>query len=425
LNGFGPIFGKTYGLSLLLYNFFLFAYQTGIRLASLWNPKAARWVKGREHFPVFPAGAPTIWMHCSSLGEFEQGRPVLEALRNRYPQCRIVLSFFSPSGYEIRKNYAGADQVIYLPMDSAANARRLLDSLKPSLVIWVKYEYWYYYLQACKQRQIPVLLVSAIFRPGQPFFKSYGALWRKMLNFFDQIFVQEPESAKLLTSIGRSANVHISGDTRFDRVMAIAEAAQPVTGIDAFVAGRPVMVAGSTWEEDEEELVHYVKRHPEICFILAPHEVDATRLAEMKKTFPDALLYSALAAADPNEKKHVLIIDSIGLLARLYRYADVTYIGGGFGDDGIHNTLEAAVYGKPVLFGPVYEKFAEAKGLVACGGAFPVEQALELESKLDELFSNPEQKRMAGEAAGNFVRMNRGATQQIIETIYEKRLLMS
>lgn len=412
-------------MSLLLYNLFLLIYQTGIRIASFWNPKAAQWVQGRKQFPAFPTDRKTIWMHCSSLGEFEQGRPVLEALRERYPAYRVVLSFFSPSGYEIRKNYAGAEQVIYLPMDSAAHARRLLDTMNPSLVIWVKYEYWHYYLQACRQRQIPVWLVSAIFRPGQPFFKSYGSLWRNILRCFDQIFVQEPQSAALLETIGCKMNVQVSGDTRFDRVAAIADTAQPIAGIDAFVSGRPVLVAGSTWEEDEEELVHYVKRHPEICFILAPHEVDAVRLAEMRKTFPDAILYSKLTAPHPNEKTNVLIIDNIGMLSRLYRYADITYVGGGFGDDGIHNTLEAAVYGKPVLFGPVYEKFAEARGLVACGGAFPVEQALELETKLDELFSNEETRRLAGEAAGNYVRINRGATQQIMEKIYEKRLLIN
>jgi 3-deoxy-D-manno-octulosonic-acid transferase len=393
-------------------------------LAANWNQKAKMWINGRKNFPSFSFTEKTIWMHCSSLGEFEQGRPVLEALRKQYPDSPIILSFFSPSGYEIRKNYAGADKVIYLPMDSSRHAKKLITAINPALVIWVKYEYWYYYLTELRKREIPVLLVSGIFRPSQPFFRSYGAIWVYMLESFRHIFVQNEYSKKLVSQVGIQNNVSVSGDTRFDRVIDIAQKGEAVPFIRDFIGQHPVLVAGSTWEDDEVELIHYVRLHPEIKFIIAPHEIDAENLADVKKEFSNAIFYSELSnRQDVASKANVLIIDNIGMLSRLYQYADITYVGGGFGSDGIHNVLEAAVYGKPVVFGPVYEKFAEARDLVENGGAFSINNALELEKKLDELFSQKDSLALAGKAAGDYVQSKRGATRQIMDYVTENRLL--
>ncbi|MFT3908709.1 MAG: glycosyltransferase N-terminal domain-containing protein [Ferruginibacter sp.] len=413
-------------MSRLFYNLSLFLFSTGIRIASLFNHKAKLSARGRNKFPVIPLHDKVIWMHCASLGEFEQGRPVLEAMRKKYPSYKIVLSFFSPSGYEIRKNYAGADSVIYLPIDNIINAKRLISSINPSLVIWVKYEYWYYYLTELKKRAIPVILVSGIFRDSQPFFKWYGGIWKEMLGCFDQIFVQNESSKDLLQQIGIEKNVSVGGDTRFDRVITIAEKREPVQHIMGFVAGKQVLVAGSTWEDDEIELIHYVKAHPEIKFIVAPHEIDEENIDDVKKEFPNAILYSQVATGIVvPENINVLIIDNIGMLSKLYQYADITYVGGGFGKDGIHNILEAAVYGKPVIFGPVYEKFAEAKELVKAGGAFSINNALELEALLDNLFKNRMELKKTGDTAGAYVYSKQGATNKVMDYVMEKRLLTS
>lgn len=376
------------------------------------------------NFPVLPLNEKVIWMHCASLGEFEQGRPVLEAIKEQYPSYKIVLSFFSPSGYETRKNFPGADSVIYLPMDSSMHAKRLITAINPSLVLWVKYEYWYYYLTELKKRNIPVLLISGIFRESQPFFTWYGGIWKQMLKCFRHLFVQNEASKVLLRTIEIEASV--AGDTRFDRVIAISEKSEPVEFIREFIDGKPVLVAGSTWEDDEVELIHYVKAHPEIKFIIAPHETDRNNIEDVKKEFANSILYSSLfAGVKTATDGNVLLIDNIGMLSRLYQYADVTYVGGGFGRDGIHNILEAAVYSKPVIFGPVYEKFAEARYLVESGGAFSVESALELEVLLNNLFKNHDECKLAGKICGDYVHNNNGATKKIMDYVTEKRLLTS
>ncbi len=381
-------------------------------------------MNGRKQFPKIPLYEKVIWMHCASLGEFEQGRPLLEAVKETYPSYKIVLSFFSPSGYEIRKNYAGADLVIYLPMDNVLHARRLVSAINPSLVIWVKYEYWYYYLTELKRREIPIILVSGIFRQSQPFFKWYGSIWKKMLECFDGLFVQNNYSADLLRSIGIEKNVAVAGDTRFDRVCTIAEKKVPVNFIQDFINGKQVVVAGSTWEDDEIELIHYVKSHQDKKFIIAPHEIDEINLSDVKKEFTQAILYSELEAGKKSvDDSNVLIIDNIGMLSRLYQYADITYVGGGFGSDGIHNILEAAVYYKPVIFGPVFEKFAEARELVEAGGAFSINNALELEQLLNDLFNNRTLLEKSGKIAGDYVHGKRGATKKILDYVIEKRLL--
>lgn len=411
---------KLHHLSLFFYTVFLSLYRGGIGFASIWNEKARLWLSGRKKaLPVFTEK--TVWMHCASLGEFEQGRPVLEAVKKAYPQYKIVLTFFSPSGYEIRKNYEGADAVLYLPLDGKKSAKNTIQSINPAIVLWVKYEYWYYHLTEIQQKNIPLVLISGIFRPNQPFFKWYGKLWKTMLMRFTAICVQNEISYELLKTHDLHQNALVTGDTRFDRVTDVASKATSIPIIASFCGQHQVVVAGSTWEEDEEVLAHYVRQHPEIKFIIAPHEVDEDNIKDVLKIFPDAIRFSHLKNA--HTKQHVLIIDNIGMLNQLYQHASVAYIGGGFRDSGIHNTLEAAVYGVPVVFGPVYEKFNEAVELIEAGGATSIENALELEKTLDDFFANAHHITRAGNAAKTYVAFHTGATGKIVETIYEKRLL--
>ena len=382
-------------------------------------------------------------MHCSSLGEFEQGRPVIEALRREAPMARIVLTFFSPSGYRAKKDYEGADYVYYLPLDSPGNARQFIGLVRPTLVLWVKYDYWYYYLVELKKRAIPVLLVSGIFRADQPFFKWYGRLHRYMLECMTHLFVQTEASRVLLEGRGLRGQVSVSGDTRFDRVIEIAREGAPLPLIEAWCAGYPVIVAGSTWEEDEEELDHFANTHPEVRFILAPHEIGEDRLVEVERLFRHCVRYSVWAAGakaaaaagrggaagagtgsrpgwpEPN----VLIIDNIGMLSRLYRYATIAYVGGGFGDDGVHNVLEAAVYGKPVVFGPVIEKYIEAVELTETGGGIVIDSAVEAEGVLKRLLRDPAEVREIGEASARYVDSKKGATEKIVRYITMQKML--
>ncbi len=425
-------------LSLLLYNLFLWLYQFSLRLVSPWNRKAAAWIEGRrggmgkiEASGVRDSPKTKLWMHCASLGEFEQGRPVIESLRKRYPDIAIVITFFSPSGYEVRKDYAGADYIFYLPLDSAVHAKRFLDLVQPRLVLWIKYDYWYYYLRALKKRNIPVLLVSPLFREDQPFFKWYGNLHRLMLDSFQAFFVQTDGSKRLLGALGISRQVYVTGDTRFDRVIDIAEHEEAVPGIDAFCGKARVIVAGSTWEEDEEELDHYANSHPEIRFILAPHEIEEDHLREVAGLFHRSIRYSELIKKETGEREsrrtdpppNVLIIDNIGMLSTLYRYATICYVGGGFGEDGVHNVLEAAVYGKPVVTGPVIEKFHEVVELAEAGGVLIIDNALEAESVFDRLLREEKEYAFHAKAAKDYVYARRGATEKILEYIQENRLL--
>jgi len=422
-------------LSKSLYNLFLFLYSCGIRVVAIANPKARKWILGRRNiFDTINEQRSTsneqpIWMHCASLGEFEQGRPLLEALRSQNPKVKIVLTFFSPSGYEVMKDYRGADHVFYLPMDSPVNAKKFLDPVNPSLVLWVKYEYWFYYLAEIKKRNIPVLLVSGIFRKKQPFFKWYGEIWRKMLESFTHFFVQNTESQQLLSTIGFTENVSLNGDTRFDRVLEIADHFTAVPGIAEFCGNSQVIVAGSTWEEDEIELLHFVNVHKQVKFIIAPHEIDKANLKDVKEEFPDSIFYSELnneQRTTDSGQPNVLIIDNIGMLSRLYKYATVAYVGGGYGADGVHNVLEAAVYSKPVVFGPVYEKFDEATGLINAGGAVSIDGGpVKLENILNNLLQDEAARKKMGEAAQQFVNENAGASKKIIQFIQEKRLLTS
>ena len=424
----------------LLYNVLIQLYAIAFRLFALFNRKAALGVQGRKRAFVtlqHNAGSPiqpVIWMHCASLGEFEQGRPVLEMLKKQYPATINVLTFFSASGYEVVKNYQGADQVYYLPFDNAANAKKMVKAINPTLVLWIKYEFWYHYLHTLRSREIPVMLVSGIFRPGHPFFQWYGNLWRSMLQCFTVFFVQNETSRKLLATLDLQDKVMLTGDTRFDRVIAIAENYEDLPLVTAFCGNSKVIVAGSTWEDDEAELVHYVKANPQVKFIIAPHETDDENLKDVKKAFPNSVFYSELSTnyRPPVDEKgeqvaapNVLIIDNVGMLSRLYRYAQIAYVGGGFGADGVHNVLEAAVYGKPVIYGPEFEKFTEAIGLVDCGGGITIQNALELESTLNELWETPSLLKEKGTAARQFVYSRAGASGKILQYIQENRLLIN
>lgn len=421
---------------LFLYQIFIGLYPIAAWILGFFNPKARQWHTGRKEILIDIEGAlasntkPVIWMHCASLGEFEQGRPVLEGLQKQYPNYLILLTFFSPSGYEVHKKYSGADFVFYLPMDSEKNAQQFLTIVNPSITIFVKYEFWHYYLTELKKRQIPTILIAGIFRKDQLFFKWYGGFYRNLLHCFSAFFVQDQSSQSLLHSIGIKDEVYLGGDTRFDRVIEIANAFLPIGPIAHFCNNSLVLVAGSTWFQDDEIIAHFEKLNPNIKFIIAPHEITHQRLQNCLTLYKNAVLYSDYVQ-HLNESNagtqhfNTLIIDNVGMLSKLYHYASVSYIGGGFGADGIHNCLEAAVHYKPVLFGPVYDKYIEAVGLIKVGGAVSIKDALDFESVARNLCSNEVSRNKMGQIAGDFVHAHKGASVKIISYIQEKRLLTS
>ena len=413
----------------VIYSIFIGLYPLLARILSPWNAKARKWVAGRRGLfeglekGLAAGSGPVIWMHCASLGEFEQGRPLLERFRKEHPRHRILLTFFSPSGYEVRKNYEGADMVCYLPMDSPSNAREFLDLVHPELAVFVKYEFWHHYLDELRRRQVPTLLLSAIFRKSQPFFRPYGGFWRNMLRAYTHLFLQDQASLDLLQGIGFGDRASISGDTRFDRVSEIARTGYEVPGLKQFCGSYDVLVAGSTWEEDEDVLVHFVNQRTDLRTIIAPHEPGPSEIADIRRKFRDTLLYSEWKAGGSMEGARVLILDGMGMLANAYRHATVTYVGGGFGDDGVHNVLEAAVYYKPVVIGPVYDKFREAVELVDLGGAIVVDSAVKLEREMTLGLSNAMDLHGIGTIAGEYVRKRTGATETVMRYIQENRLL--
>ncbi len=407
----------------LLYNIFIWLYPIVARLISGQNEKAKLWVEGRKDiFEKLEASfknnmSRVIWIHCSSLGEFEQGRPVIEAIKKKDSTSKLLITFFSPSGYEIRKNYEGADWIYYLPMDSKVNAIRFFNIVKPELIIFVKYEFWFYYLQQARMRNINTILISGIFRSNQPFFKWYGDFNRTTLQFFTWLFVQNKVSAELLKRINRVNNVTISGDTRFDRVITIANQFEPIDVIEKFIGNcNKVVVAGSTWQEDDEVLHHYTIIHPEIKFIIAPHDIQKSRIDECKNLYTNAITFSQLREGInlESDTSNVLIINNIGMLSKLYHYSTISFVGGGFGGDGVHNVLEAAVYNKPVIFGEEYSKYREAIELVEIEGAFSVKNTLELEKILNKLFTDNNFYERSSKEAGEYVKNNAGATDIIL-----------
>ncbi|MGZ3838263.1 MAG: 3-deoxy-D-manno-octulosonic acid transferase [Flavisolibacter sp.] len=406
---------------LLLYNITIRLYFLVVRIAAMWNKKALEWIQGRQDWAnelqkEISPGDRVIWMHCSSAGEFEQGKPLIEQLKIFYPVHKILVSFFSPSGFDTAKAYPYADFITYLPLDTAKNAKTFMELVHPDLVIFVKYEFWYHHLAETAFKHIPTLLVSAVFRKDQVFFKRYGLFYRQMLFFFRHIFAQDLSSLKLLQEQGIS-HCSLGGDTRFDRVKEIADSLTELPLIREFKGQDPLVVAGSTWPEDEQLLSHG-NFHK---LILAPHEINEGHLAQLEGRFKGAIRYSQLSVAKGSEK--VLIIDNVGMLSRIYQYATLAYIGGGFSRDGIHNILEAAVYGKPVIFGPNYGKYREARELIGAGGAFSVKDAEQFTKLAEKLLQDRDQRDLAALRAKKYVESNTGSTQKIIQFIQEKRLL--
>lgn len=421
-----------------LYNCSIHAFSLGIGLGALFNRKARLLHQGRQGLlsrieqqeKAADHGEGTIWIHCASLGEFEQGRPLIEELRRRHPigsprYRRIVVTFFSPSGYEIRKNYDQADAIYYLPADTPSNARRFVAAVRPRTAIFVKYEYWHNYLSALRASGAYSCVVSALFRPGTVFFKesAAGRFMRKTLGLLDHLFVQNEASRELLATIGFGAErVTVSGDTRFDRVVTLAQKAPELPPIATFVsnATAPVMICGSTWPPDEELLLELMKARPEMKFIVAPHELDSSRIDSLiQRSGRKALRYTTLTPQTTEaqlQEATLLVIDTIGILSGVYRYGQLAYIGGGFGR-GIHNTLEAATWGMPVLFGPNYTAFAEAIDLVGLGAAAAVSDAQTLQRTVEEWLSDPSGLDFRSAAAESYVHSRAGATQIILNAI--------
>lgn len=410
-------------IQLFFYNLGILLYGLAVRIASLFKPKARLFLKGRKDiFSLIESKLKAdprkkIWVHCASLGEFEQGRPVIEQLKESYPDTSIVLTFFSPSGYEVKKNYEHADHIFYLPLDTRKNATRFLDLVKPGLALFVKYEFWYHYLETLHHRQIPAVLFSAIFQPRHPFFKWYGGLYRKMLSFYRQIFVQDESSRALLEKI-QVGQVQIAGDTRFDRAAKILELDKSFQTIDVFKQGHKLILAGSTWPGDEVLLKEALAKLPETYkLLIAPHEVGNQHIAQIEAMFPgDCCIW---AVDEPTlRQKRVCIVHTVGQLAYLYKYADLVWVGGGFTKSGIHSIIEPAVFGVPIFFGPNYERYREAVDMIGYDAAKSVTNA-------DELIKGIENENALlhmGNNAKQYVNLQLGATRKIMTYLSEKCL---
>jgi len=407
----------------LIYKTAIFLYSVIIHVFSNFNEKARLFVRGRKNWEEnlsqkIDRNAKYIWFHCASLGEFEQGRPVIEELKEQFPEYKIVLTFFSPSGYEIRKNYPLADVVAYLPMDTKRNVNTFLDIVKPEKVFFVKYEFWYFYISELKKRNIPLYIISAIFRENQQFFRNtpWGKWYRKMLNRVEHLFVQNEKSGELLKTIGIS-NFTVSGDTRFDRVAAIAKSSKEIPIVEKFRGNSQLIIAGSTWKPDEELLAAFINQSNNIKFIIAAHEVSAANINRIQQLLKKPAISFSKVSETEIDKFQVLIIDSVGLLSSLYRYGDVAYIGGGFGV-GIHNILEAATFGLPVIFGPNYKKFKEAVDLTFEGGAISISNSDELRQVLNNLMNDKNELGKASKICSNYVEKNVGSTKVIINKVF-------
>ena len=406
------------------YNLGLILYAWAVRLAALRHKKARLWIDGRRDLirrmrETIDPEARIIWIHVASLGEFEQGRPIIENLRRTHPEYKILLTFFSPSGYEIRKDYKGADYLFYLPLDTSRNARRFLDIAHPEIAIFVKYEYWLNLLRELRRRKVRTYIVSAIFRRNSIFFRPYGGWWRQALETFDVLFVQNEESKELLATLGFD-NVLVAGDTRFDRVAEITRTAKRIDIIDRFKGDSRLFVAGSTWGPDEELLIRLINDNPEVKFIIAPHEMDEGRIARIiGEVRGGTLRYTQCTSRTGYGSRQVLILDTVGILASVYSYATWSYIGGGFGV-GIHNTLEAATFGLPVAFGPNYEKFKEARDLVTLGAARSVSDYAQLREWFTPLRDNEVFLQKTSRIAKDYTTRHQGATSIIIKTIFQE-----
>lgn len=424
-----------------LYNIGIRLYPAFVRIASAFNAKAGLFYNGRKGLlqriaKEVPSDVPLIWFHCSSVGEFEQARPVMEWYKKERPGYKLLLTFFSPSGYELRKNYELADWVYYMPVDTPENAKAFVKAVNPRKAIFIKYEFWYNYLEALKANGTEIYIVSAIFLPSQIFFKWYGGFFRRMLKNYTRFFVQDEQSRELLSGIGIKENVVVSGDTRFDRVYQITRNGRELPLVKKFSQSALTFVAGSTWEPDEELLAKVLRNFSKVKLIIAPHEIHKEHICKIESLFagsgyrimkysdfdkeisPDG--WSSGEILPDAEKKlehaNVLIIDCLGVLSTVYRYGRFAYIGGGFGV-GIHNILEAATYGVPVIFGPNYHKFKEAKDLVSLGGAFPVSDHTQLYDIVGKLTALPEFREAKGAVCREYVEKNLGATARVVENI--------
>ena len=409
---------------MLIYNICIALYARLVGLVGLWNKKARQWAEGRKgiFFKMQQCIKPTdkiVWIQVASLGEFEQGRPIIEQIRKQGLDYKILVTFFSPSGYEIRKNYNGADYIFYLPADTPRNVKRFLDIVNPEIAIFVKYEFWLNYLRELKRRKVRTFVISAIFRKNSIFFKWYGAKWRQALESFEQMFVQNEESKALLRGIGFE-NVVVAGDTRFDRVAELALAVKPIEMIERFKQQSKLFVAGSTWGPDEDILQELINDNPDIKFVVAPHEMEECRIQKIiAATKAGAVRYTRCDEGTDFSATQVLILDTIGILSSVYSYATWSYIGGGFGV-GIHNTLEAATFALPIAFGPNYLKFKEACDMVALGAATKVENAEELKAWFKPLRDDAEHLKRVSATAKSYTLQNQGATKMIMQTLFGK-----
>lgn len=410
-----------------MYEIAIYTYLMGVAIVSLFSEKVKKmWRGDREAINILRREVdPTaryVWVHAASLGEFEQGRPLMELIRREHPEYKILLTFFSPSGYEVRKNYEGADIVTYLPIDTRRNARRFLRTVRPVMAFFIKYEFWYNYLHILKHRNIPVYSVSSIFRPDQIFFRCYGRGYAGVLNCFTKLFVQNEESKRLLAGIGVN-DVEIVGDTRFDRVLDIKTVAKQLPEVELFVGGRKTLVAGSSWLPDENIFIPFMKNHPDWQLIIAPHVISEDHLQQIERLLADngrkAYRYTDVIAEKCqfqfSDSPSALIINSFGLLSSIYHYGDVAYVGGGFGV-GIHNTLEAAVWGMPVFFGPNNQRFQEAQELKSCGGGIEIHSADDFAEKMSKLIDDEAYLVETSSAASNYVTNRSGAVEKVYKS---------
>ncbi|MFI3304242.1 MAG: glycosyltransferase N-terminal domain-containing protein [Rikenellaceae bacterium] len=411
---------------MILYNIALLLYSLAIRVAAVRLPKAKLWCEGRSGLferlrSAISQSDRVIWFHVASLGEFEQGRPLIEKVRAAHPEYKILLTFFSPSGYEACKKYDKVDHIFYLPLDTTRNACRFLDIVHPEIVIFVKYEYWLNTLFELRNRNIRSYIVSAIFRPNSIFFKWWGFMWRNALSCFELLFVQDENSKRLLSNIGYD-NVVVAGDTRFDRVMTIAKSAKSIPVIETFKGDRELFVAGSTWLSDEQLLLPLVERHPEVKFVVVPHEITESHISQIEVLFAGrAVRYTKILKEGSVERDliepQVLILDTIGMLSSVYQYGDWAYIGGGFGV-GIHNTLEAATFGLPIAFGTNYARFKESVDMISLGGSCSVKDAEEFDRWFTALLVDREMRAKVGKISSEYVANRCGATKVIEQTIF-------
>lgn len=418
---------KHFSFFRLLYTLAIYVYGLVITLFSLFNKKAHLWKVGRRSLFLKlsefknQCEKPIVWVHCASLGEFEQGRPVIEQLKNSHPEWAFLVTFFSPSGYEVRKNYLGADLVCYLPLDTPANAKRFVTLIAPKFVIFVKYEYWFNYMIELYKQAIPLYVIAAIFRPNQHFFISYGYWFADQLRHVSYFFVQNQLSCDLLQSI-HCANYTLSGDTRFDRVLEIQQNKKSIPIVEAFCNAHPnssIWVVGSSWHPDELLFVSLLAKQKNVCLIIAPHEIDDVHVAQIKTLFGNykTALFSTTSTTLVVDSD-ILIVNTMGMLSQIFQYANIAYIGGGFGT-GIHNILEAAVYEIPVVFGPKYHKFDEAISLIEAGGAFSVHDKTEFIAIASLLMNNKVKYSEASKACKTYVEKNTGATQKICNKIVQ------